>query len=63
VTANLRRLTRPELDRLIGHVSALTEMRWILPAELWIKLDTLRADLLAEQEDRAAQRRPGIAAD
>jgi hypothetical protein len=44
-----------DLDRLIEHTSALTEMRWLLPAELWTKLDTFRADLLAEQEDLAAQ--------
>jgi hypothetical protein len=30
-------------------------MRTLLPVELFIKLDTFRADLLAEQEDRAAR--------
>jgi hypothetical protein len=30
-------------------------MRSLLPAELHIKLDTFRADLLAEQEERTAQ--------
>jgi hypothetical protein len=39
-------------------VSALLQARWLLPAELRIKLDTFHADLLAEQEDRAA-RSPG----
>ncbi|MGH3155064.1 MAG: hypothetical protein ACRDNF_00595 [Streptosporangiaceae bacterium] len=49
-------LTVPELDRLLEHVSALLDKRWLLPAELYIKLDTFRADLLAEQEDRAVRR-------
>jgi len=48
--------TPRELDQLIEHVSALTEMRSLLPMELFIKLDTFRADLLAEREDRAGQR-------
>ena len=46
------RLSREELSRLLDHTSALLEKRWLLPAELYIKLDTFRADLLAEQEDR-----------
>ncbi|HEY3954826.1 MAG TPA: hypothetical protein VGM53_15745 [Streptosporangiaceae bacterium] len=50
------RLSGPELDRLLEHTSALMEKRWLLPAELYIKLDTFRADLRAEQEDRAARR-------
>jgi hypothetical protein len=53
---NARLLTQSELDRLIEHTSFLTEMRWLLPVELFIKLDTFRADLLTEQEDRAAHR-------
>jgi hypothetical protein len=48
--------SRSELNRLLEHTSALTEMRWLLPAELFIKLDTFRADLLAEQEDFATHR-------
>ena len=51
-----RRMSGAEIDRLLGYVSALLETRWLLPAELYIKLDTFRADLLAEQEDRAARR-------
>lgn len=50
------RMSGTDLDRLLGHVSALLQTRWLLPAELCIKLDTFRADLLAEQEDRAAHR-------
>jgi hypothetical protein len=56
VTTSPRQLAQPDLARLIEHTSALTEMRHLLPAELFIKLDTFRADLLAEQEDRTAQR-------
>ena len=56
MTTYPRQLTQPDLDRLIEHTSALTEMRGLLPIELFIKLDTFRADLLAEQEDRAVQR-------
>jgi hypothetical protein len=56
VTTYPRQLTQPDLDRLIEHTSALTEMRGLLPIDLFIKLDTFRADLLAEQEDRAVQR-------
>jgi hypothetical protein len=56
VTTYPRQLTQPDLDRLIEHTSALTEMRGLLPIELYIKLDTFRADLLAEQEDRTAER-------
>lgn len=52
---NLRQLTPSELDQLVHCVSALAAMKRVLPAELYIKLDTYRADLLAEQEDRAAQ--------
>jgi hypothetical protein len=52
---NPRQFTPRELDQLLEHASALTEMRTLLPVELYIKLDTFRADLLAEQEDRAAQ--------
>jgi hypothetical protein len=49
-------MTGPELDRLLGQVSALLDKQWLLPAELCIKLDTFRADLLAAQEDRAVRR-------
>lgn len=56
MTTYPRQLTQPDLDRLIEHTSALTEMRGLLPLELFIKLDTFRADLLAEQEDRAVRR-------
>ena len=56
MTTYPRQLTQPDLDRLIEHTSALTEMRGLLPIELFIKLDTFRADLLAEQEDRAVRR-------
>jgi len=49
-------LTEPELDRLIEHTAALTEHRWLLPAELYIKLDTFLADLRAEREDRTGHR-------
>ncbi|HEY1916341.1 MAG TPA: hypothetical protein VGH27_12275 [Streptosporangiaceae bacterium] len=43
-----------DLDRLIEAASELTGMRAVLPVELFIKLDTFRADLMAEREDRAA---------
>jgi hypothetical protein len=56
VTTYPRQLTQPDLDRLIKHTSALTEMRGLLPIELFIKLDTFKADLLAEQEDRTDER-------
>lgn len=56
MTTYPRQLTQPDLDRLIEHTSALTAMRALLPIDLFIKLDTFRADLLAEQEDRAGQR-------
>jgi hypothetical protein len=56
VTTNPRQLSQPDLDRLIERTSALAELRAFLPIELYIKLDTFRADLLAEQEDRAARR-------
>jgi hypothetical protein len=46
----------PELDRLIEAASGLTGMRAVLPVELFIKLDTFRADLMAEREDRATRR-------
>ena len=46
----------PELDRLIEATSELTGMRAVLPVELFIKLDTFRADLMAEREDRATWR-------
>lgn len=49
------RLSGEELDRLLEHTSALMDRPWLLPAELHIKLDTFRADLRAEQEDRAAR--------
>lgn len=42
--------------QLLEHASGLLETRWLLPVELYIKLDTFRADLLAEREDRAARR-------
>ncbi len=48
------RLSGAELDRLLKHVTVLMDKPWLLPAELHIKLDTFRADLRAEQEDRAA---------
>jgi hypothetical protein len=51
-----RRLSGEELDQLLEHVSALVENRGLIPVGLYIKLDTFRADLLAEQEDRAARR-------
>jgi hypothetical protein len=50
------RLSGEELGRLLEHTSALLETHWLLPVELYIKLDTFRADLRAEQEDRAAHR-------
>jgi hypothetical protein len=49
-----RNLTSTELTRLIELTSALAEMRPLLPVELFIKMDTFHADLLAEQEDRTA---------
>jgi hypothetical protein len=52
---NLRQLSQSELAQLIHCVSALTAMKRGLPTELYIKLDTYHADLLAEQEDRAVQ--------
>jgi hypothetical protein len=52
---NPRQLTQTELSQLIAHASALTRMRSLLPVELFIKLDTFRADLLLEQEERIAQ--------
>jgi hypothetical protein len=55
VVTNARQLTGPELDRLVEHASALAEMRWMLPADLYVKLDTFVADLRAEQEDRVAR--------
>jgi hypothetical protein len=55
---NPRQLTQTELTQLIDHTTALTQMRRLLPIELFIKLDTFRTDLLVEQEDRAAQSRP-----
>ena len=54
MTTSPRQLTQADLDLLIEHASALTQMRDLLPIELFIKLDTFRADLLAEREDRAA---------
>jgi hypothetical protein len=57
VAAVTGRMSGTDLDRLLGHVSALLQTRWLLPAELGIKLDTFHADLLAEQEDRAARSR------
>ena len=50
------RLSGEELDRLLEHATGLLGKRCRLPVELYIKLDTFRADLLAEQEDRAARR-------
>jgi hypothetical protein len=50
-----RQFTAQQLGQLIEHASALAQMRPLLPVELYIKLDTFRADLLAEQEDRAAR--------
>lgn len=49
---NLRQLSGPELGQLLHCVSGLIAMRGALPTDLYIKLDTYRADLLAEQEDR-----------
>jgi hypothetical protein len=49
-------MSGPELDRLIEAASELTGMRAVLPVELFIKLDTFRADLMAEREDRGALR-------
>jgi hypothetical protein len=57
VTTTPRQFTQSEIELLIEHTSALTELRRLLPVELFIKLDTFRADLLAEQEDRATRRR------
>jgi hypothetical protein len=57
VTTTPRQFTQSEIDQLIEHTSALTELRRLLPVELFIKLDTFRADLLAEQEDRNTRRR------
>jgi hypothetical protein len=53
---DLRQLTTAELDQVIGHASALAEMRRAMPVELYIKLDTYLADLRAEQEDRQTRR-------
>ncbi|MGH3158797.1 MAG: hypothetical protein ACRDNF_19795 [Streptosporangiaceae bacterium] len=50
------RLSPAELDQLIEHTSALTAVRWMLPADLYAKLDSFRADLLAEREDLDAPR-------
>ena len=52
-----RNLTSSELTRLIELTSALAGMRPLLPVELFIKLDTFHADLVAEQEDRTAYAR------
>ncbi|HEY2577479.1 MAG TPA: hypothetical protein VGI74_14325 [Streptosporangiaceae bacterium] len=60
---NLRQLSPSELAQLIHCVSALAAMKRGLPADLYIKLDTYLADLLAEQEDRAAQQTPAHAHD
>jgi hypothetical protein len=49
---NLRQLSGPELGQLLHCVSGLIAMRGALPTDLYIKLDTYRADLLAEKEDR-----------
>jgi hypothetical protein len=49
---NLRQLTGTELAQVLHCVSGLMAMRGALPADLYIKLDTYRADLLAEEEDR-----------
>lgn len=57
MTTTPRQFTQSEIELLIEHTSALTELRRLLPVELFIKLDTFRADLLAEQEDRATRRR------
>lgn len=57
---NLRQLSGSELAQLLHCVDQIAAMRWALPADLWIKLDSYRADLLAEQEDRPLPRRqPG----
>jgi hypothetical protein len=49
---NLRQLSGSELGQLLHCVSGLIAMRGALPTDLYIKLDTYRADLLAEEEDR-----------
>ncbi len=54
---NLRQLSGSELAQLLHCVDQLTRMQWAIPTDLWIKLDTYRADLLAEQEDRPLPRR------
>ena len=56
---NLRQLSGPELGELLHCVDALTAMHRALPEDLYIKLDTYRADLLAEQEDRPKNKRGG----
>jgi hypothetical protein len=57
---NLRQLSGSELAQLLHCVDQLHGMRWAMPTELWIKLDTYRADLLAELEERPLPRRqPG----
>lgn len=52
---NLRQLSPSELAQLVHCVSALAAMKRVLPIDLYIKLDTYLADLLAEQEDRTSQ--------
>jgi hypothetical protein len=58
---NLRQLNRSELGQLLHCVSGLIAMRGALPTELYIKLDTYRADLLAEEEDRPGRHANGHA--
>lgn len=59
--ASPRSLTSTELTRLLEHTNALCDMRPLLPIELFIKLDTFHADLVAEQEDRTAYARKASA--
>ena len=49
---NLRQLSSSELGQLLHCVSSLIALRGALPTDLYIKLDTYRADLMAEEEDR-----------
>jgi hypothetical protein len=57
---NLRPLSGSELAQILHCVDALARRRSALPPELWTELESYRADLLAELEDRPLPRRqPG----
>ncbi|GEM_PF-5030583 len=46
-------LTSSELTRAIKATETLCSLEPYIDRLTWVKIDTLRADLLAEQEDRA----------